>query len=174
MDLSKLFEMQKVLDERIVKEKGHEGQNLLPKKFLALRIELAEFSNELPEEFKFWSNKKNDYEKALEEYVDCLHFILSIGLEIGVDVSSLEKSTSEEFGCVSKSGEHQINDVFQHIGDVEFNVRLGKIQGTIDEYTDLFLRFLLLGTRFGFSWEEIEESYYEKNAENHWRQEVGY
>lgn len=39
MNLEKLFEMQRVLDERIIKEKGLEGQNLLPQKILALQVE---------------------------------------------------------------------------------------------------------------------------------------
>ncbi|MBE2947115.1 dUTPase, partial [Anoxybacillus flavithermus] len=45
MDLSKLFEMQRELDERIVREKGLDGQNLLPNKVLALQVELAELAN---------------------------------------------------------------------------------------------------------------------------------
>ena len=79
MNLQKLFEAQKKLDDHIRKEKGLEGQDLLDKKILALQVELSELANELPEVFKFWSNKKNNYKKALEEYCDCLHFILSIG-----------------------------------------------------------------------------------------------
>ncbi|MEK3888088.1 dUTPase [Bacillus sp. FSL K6-3431] len=81
-----MFETQKVLDDRIVKEKGLEGQDLLDKKILALQVELGEMANELPVVFKFWSNKKNDYDKALKEYVDCLHFILSFGNSIDLEV----------------------------------------------------------------------------------------
>lgn len=173
MDLTKLFEMQKVLDERIVKEKGLEGQSLLPKKFLALRTELGEFANELPEVFKFWSNKKNDYKKALVEYVDCLHFILSIGLEIGVSVEKLEVAT-REFGSVVKDGAHQINDVFLNISDVGINIQLNRLDAALSEYEDLFLRFLLLGTEFGFDWEQVEDGYYAKNTINHSRQENNY
>ncbi|MEK4403477.1 dUTP diphosphatase [Sporosarcina sp. FSL K6-6792] len=173
MNLTKLFEMQKVLDERIVRDKGLEGQNLLPEKFLALRTELGEFANELPQTFKFWSNKKNDYEKALVEYVDCLHFILSIGLELQVSIEYLEVAT-REFGCVARTGVQMINNVFTHVNDVELNVLFNRHSAALDEYTDLFLRFLLLGTHFGFEWERIEESYYAKNATNHERQEVGY
>ncbi len=36
MNLEKMFEMQKALDERIIKEKGLEGQDLLPNLILAL------------------------------------------------------------------------------------------------------------------------------------------
>lgn len=170
MNLIKLFETQKVLDDRIVKEKGLEGQYLLPEKFLALRVELGEFSNELPEEFKFWSSKKNNYEKALVEYVDCLHFVLSIGLEVGVDVNGLEKALGEEYG----SARCEINDVFLNISDLEINIRLNRSEGVLSEYEDLFMRFLLAGSRYGFAWEQIKSAYYEKNSENHERQNNGY
>src|SRR5699024_6894313 len=85
MNLQPLFETQPKLDKRIVEQKELEEQDLLDKKILALQVELGELANELPEVFKFWSNKKNNYKKALEEYCDCLHFILSIGLEHNFD-----------------------------------------------------------------------------------------
>ncbi|MGQ8924303.1 dUTP diphosphatase, partial [Bacillus halotolerans] len=98
MNLQKMFEMQKALDERIIKEKGLEGQDLLPNLILALQVELAECANEW-RGFKHWSNDREpriclidkkgqtakEYYKnpLLEEYVDCLHFILSIGNRLG-------------------------------------------------------------------------------------------
>ena len=67
MNLSKLFKIQKQLDDRIVKEKKLEGQNLLNKKILALQVELGELANEW-RGFKFWSNdqepKRNKREKC--------------------------------------------------------------------------------------------------------------
>src|SRR5579875_595315 len=111
MNLTKLFEIQRALDDRIVKEKGLAGKDLVPMKLLALQVELGELANEW-RGFKFWSEDQEPrlsnpncdlcegsgvYEKVtdmpdypevltcvcasplLEEYVDCLHFILSIG-----------------------------------------------------------------------------------------------
>src|SRR5690625_6116245 len=109
MNLQKLFKIQADLDKRIVENKGLQDQDLLGKKVLALQVELGELANEW-RGFKF--RKENPetryesteiyvhgYERAgqnvrasieeykrtpvLEEYVDCLHFILSIGLETG-------------------------------------------------------------------------------------------
>ncbi|HFK2719144.1 TPA: dUTP diphosphatase, partial [Escherichia coli] len=75
--------MQRVLDDHIEQEHPRvEGEDRLTKKILSLHIEIGEMANELPEIFKFWSNKKNDYDKALKEYVDGLHFLLSIGNEL--------------------------------------------------------------------------------------------
>src|SRR5690606_3046979 len=104
MNLAKLFEMQRFLDEHINKEKGLEGQHLLDKKILALHVELGGLAQNW-RGFKFWSEDQEPrYETVeiyvhgydgpgqdtrasiqeyqaqpiLEEYVDCLHFILSI------------------------------------------------------------------------------------------------
>ena len=57
MNLQKMFEMQKALDDRIIKEKGLEGQDLLPNLILALQVELAECANEW-RGFKHWSNDR--------------------------------------------------------------------------------------------------------------------
>src|SRR5690625_7839564 len=78
MNLNKLFPLQKQLDEHILKEKGLHGQNLLDKKAVAILTELGEVLNEL-QIWKFW--KENNYprkKKMLEEYVDNIHFIISI------------------------------------------------------------------------------------------------
>src|SRR5690606_21727353 len=96
MNLYKLFKIQAKLDEKIVKEKGLEGQDLLDKKILALQVELGELAN-CWRGFKYWSNDQEPITKIdignsqysivnplLEEYVDCLHFILSIGNDIGI------------------------------------------------------------------------------------------
>src|SRR5699024_7096575 len=120
MDLNKLFKIQAKLDDRIVKEHGLEGQDLLNKKILALQVELGELAQNW-RGFKFWkvnpkpitklehmcpacgatgiitdepepeeccecdgTGKLGESNPLLEEYVDCLHFILSIGLELQI------------------------------------------------------------------------------------------
>src|SRR6185312_3767022 len=101
MNLIKLFETQSKLDARIVEEKSLQGRDMLPEKILALLVELGELANEW-RGFKFWSNKQspairpsNPIEHGnpmLEEYVDCLHFILSIGLELHPKIMHMEWS----------------------------------------------------------------------------------
>ncbi len=55
------------------------------KKMLALLVEIGELANET-RCFKYWSNKPaSEREVILEEYVDGLHFILSIGIDLGID-----------------------------------------------------------------------------------------
>ena len=104
----------------------------------------------------------------LEEYVDCLHFILSIGLEIGF--------TEEPTGIIREYDViHQFNKMFYMVGDFyNFYIRYGKGCGLYDTFDDLFGYFLGLGEMLGFKWEEIEEAYLQKNQENFKRQEEGY
>ena len=84
MNVKKLSEMQKVLDERIVKEHGLEGKDLEENKILALLVEVNELANET-RCFKHWSTKGPSEESVLfEEYVDSLHFFLSIANDISM------------------------------------------------------------------------------------------
>lgn len=159
MNLSQLFQMQKVLDERIVKEHELEGQALLQNKVLALRVEIGELANET-RCFKYWSKKSASERKIiLEEYVDGLHFILSIGLELGVD-KSLETLDIKPFFC-DKIAE-QFNKLFILEWNFKFDYEFG---------LDLFIA---LGEMLGFTWGEIEAAYLKKNKINHKRQDENY
>lgn len=207
MNLSKLFETQKILDDRIVKEKGLEGQDLLDKKILALQVELGELANE-HRSFKFWSEDQEPrtvepiYKECnacygsgyiehkngistedcalceadgkfhignknplLEEYVDCLHFILSIGLELGAD-EHLEGNN-----CRSYMEETNITDLLRNLFTIDWDVL---DDDGFFEYFDGFEYFMTLGKELGFTLEQIEQAYFEKNKINHERQESGY
>lgn len=160
MNKTKLFDVQRLLDIEI--EKNHPvlpGENRLRKKILATLTEVSECANEFPEVFKFWSNKKNDYKNGLVELVDILHFLLSIGNEPGkgiVHVESLKKS-SDIADCM-------IDMCFQ-ISCIEF---------VEDAYTNALSRYFELTELLGFSWQEVEKAYLEKNKINYQRQENGY
>lgn len=191
MNLSKLFETQRVLDERIELEHPLvDGEDRLAKKILALQVELGELANEW-RGFKFWSNDQEpsverecqgcggsgeaffvgDCEecrgtgttnKLLEEYVDCLHFILSIGLE---DAGFCVYNWHYE-PLVNVKGDviAQFYSLFKSI--IDFSE-----EDTLELTIELFLG---LGDVLGFTWEQIENAYYSKNAINHTRQETGY
>lgn len=166
MNLQKLFEIQRILDEKIVKEKGLEGQDLLDKKVLALRVELFELLNELPEEFKFWSNKENNLERALEELIDSLHFILSIGNELGV---SERIHVSKMYGMTKTKHVHEMisrldEDAISLVDSHTYYKKSGKRYFDIGCYFNIVNRFFALTEMLGFTWEQIEQGYYEKNA----------
>lgn len=161
MNLDKLFKLQHNLDERILKEHNLHEESLCSKKILALQVEISELANET-RCFKFWSTKKaSEKEVILEEYVDCLHFILSIGLEkdfhnIDICIKNLHCDLCEQF-----------MNFFINITDFIICASKGN-------YLTLFQNFLSLGLTLGFTEEDIENAYYKKNNVNHQRQDEGY
>src|SRR5690625_4057324 len=90
MDWQELFTMQRQLDQYI--EENNEiptDQNLFEDKYLALLVEIGELANET-RSFKFCSTKPPSADEViLEEYVDGIHFILSLGIEKGLEYSGL-------------------------------------------------------------------------------------
>ncbi|MFP3722121.1 dUTP diphosphatase [Niallia circulans] len=184
MNLQKLFDTQKVLRDRI----GYEGEDRFEKLILALLVEIGECANEW-RGFKFWSKDQEPrtsmntcnhcnrlgrkactgcYGKLyknplLEEYVDGLHFILELGIE-------LEFVDFHLIGKINRPS----NEIIEMFTDVYGDVLL--IQKTKNKvhYSILFEEYLLLGELLGFTWEEIETAYFEKNKVNHERQNTGY
>lgn len=166
MNLSKLFEMQAELDEHIINtHKDLVGQRLIDKKILALLVELGELANEW-RGFKFWSNKApSARETILEEYVDCLHFLLSISLEKGYGEEEWNLSIVE--GLKMNTIGEQFLMLFNKIGDYN------SIQNK-NNFAWICPLFIGLGEMLGFTHEQIEQAYLEKNTINHQRQESGY
>lgn len=153
MNLQKLFELQQALNDRIVAEHNLKGDSLLPKQLLALHVELGELANET-NCFKYWSNKgPSDKSIILEEYVDCLHFILTIGLNKkynDVEISS----TPSEYNLID-----QFLNLYIDVNDL-------LIASSKDHYITLFEDFLSLGVTLGFSENDIEEAYLIKNSKH--------
>lgn len=177
MDLKKLFEIQAGLDLHISKEHPvKEGENRLAKKILALQVELGECANEW-RGFKFWSNdqkpKLNGFRATnlgivetkplLEEYVDCLHFILSIGLDLDVSVNIGWDDICHY--------DNDITSIFLNLNNRILELRHWEND---ESWVDLFEEFYILGKMLGFTWEQIEAGYLEKNRINHERQVTGY
>ena len=163
MNLPKLFEMQKALDQFIEQENNIMKENLLSRKLLALLVELGELANET-RCFKFWSKKgPSDKETILEEYVDGVHFLLSIGLELGFDtVVQIKETTSS-----SEDLTNQFLAVYEAFYDLKKEKSLPSYQRAWEEY-------ILLANMLGFSAEEMERAYIEKNEVNYKRQREGY
>lgn len=163
MNLQNLFVMQEKLDHHIMEEHNLYGKTLFSEKLLALQVEIAELANET-RCFKFWSNKgPSSKETILEEYVDCLHFILTIGLE--------KNYTDTTFTIPKESVDADITEQFLNLY-IDINDFI--ICSSKDHYETLFEDFLLLGSSLSFSEKEIENAYYRKNTINHNRQVIGY
>lgn len=174
MDLTKFFELQKELDAHIESEHPREpGEDRLSKKILALQVEIGELAQEW-RGFKFWSSDQEprnhfrqgldggkDISALLEEYVDCLHFILSIGLEKGL---------STEYKYFAALYEDDVQGLF-----IQMMSNADVLQ-TSDHrfYVMMVDRLIALGGKLGFTWGQIEQAYFTKNATNHERQVNGY
>lgn len=178
MNIAKMFQMKQILRDRI----GYKKNDRFDKLILALLVELGELANEW-RGFKFWSSNqkprtkavrvpsmmeedKEYYNPMLEEFVDGLHFILEIGLEIGINdfqpkklISCQKKVTSMDFSCI-----------YYLVSQLDLTV----LWVDKSNYHRLFNNYLHLGEKLGFSWEQIEQAYMDKNAVNHQRQEQGY
>lgn len=194
MNLTKLFETQAKLDEHIMQEHPElRGQNNLDWKLLALQVELGECANEW-RGFKKWSKDqeprtevltdnpdKTDKNKPwlmrnllLEEYVDCLHFILSIGLELGAN----NWMNLSDYPMVNVSGDITLQFLDVHSKTLKVVEEIIRMELEPKEIRNLFTKafesFLQLGAKLGFSWEQVEEAYNAKNKVNHERQNAGY
>ncbi|AOY75229.1 dUTP diphosphatase [Clostridium formicaceticum] len=161
MDMQQLFAIQKQLDETILKNHQLYNKNLVPAKILALEVELGELANET-RCFKFWSKKVSSPKAVvLEEFVDGLHFLLSIGLDKNFPVREFQIGTNDY------DLSQQFQEVFKRSAD--FYQSLSQ-----EDYIRLFEEFLTLGKKLDFTFEEIKEAYLAKNQINHQRQAEGY
>ncbi|MBM7869320.1 dimeric dUTPase (all-alpha-NTP-PPase superfamily) [Clostridium pascui] len=90
--LSELYELQNELDKYILEKKNKQlmPKQLLTDTLLALQVEVSELANET-RCFKHWSNKgPSSKDVILEEYVDILHFFLSVGNQLGFSAKEIE------------------------------------------------------------------------------------
>ncbi len=163
MNLTHLFEMQQQLDERIEREHGLEEESLFERKVLALFVELGELANET-RCFKFWSRKPaSSKDVVLEEYVDGIHFILSLGIEKNLHLESY----NIEFPTDKRELVSEFMKIYAVVHDFSENPKR-------ETYHKLVLAYLTLGQALEFTFEEIEQAYLQKNNINHERQNRGY
>lgn len=180
--MKELFTMQQELDGYIETEHPREvDRNRLGEKVLALQIEIAECGNEW-RGFKYWSNDQKPrtnvmvYERhgegpvyrnyLLEEFVDCLHFTLSIGIELNMlDVPKWWVSNNVNVFKLPSVLE-QFSRLIVNAGDL--------LNWGLYRYDSFVYLLLGLGEMLGFTEAEIVGAYKTKHAENIRRQENGY
>jgi dimeric dUTPase (all-alpha-NTP-PPase superfamily) len=164
VNIQRLFSMQNDLNSRIVKEHRLNNEDLYHKRRLAFLVELGELANET-RCFKYWSTKSSSPKNVIaEEYVDGLHFVLSIGLDLGLT----DIKIPEEIKLQTKMDNIEVTDIFLSL------YQSGSKKLNLYEFRDFFEDFMGLGVKLGFSYEEIEKAYLEKNMVNHERQNSGY
>ncbi|ARK20563.1 dUTPase [Sporosarcina sp. P26b] len=161
MKLHQLFEMQRALDTYI--QKNHQTDETFTERGLALVVELSELANET-RCFKFWSTKgpsANDV--ILEEYVDSIHFLLSLGIEKNFD--GLEEWPAGE------STDQNLTQLFIQTGRSIYTF-LDSL--TFEDYKNIWVNYGALANTLGFTEDQIIQAYIDKNEENYARQRSGY
>lgn len=161
MKLMTMFKMQRELDAYIEKKK-FVTDDVFNEKGLALLVELAELANET-RCFKFWSTKgPSEREVILEEYVDSIHFLMSIGIEKGLD-------TLEEWPIGEVDG--NLTEVFLQTVHV---IHKFIAKNDMESYKSIWIHYGAIAKSLEFSYNEIMKAYIDKNEENYKRQQTGY
>ena len=160
-DLTDLYIKQKELDVEIAKNHNITYESTRNKRTLALLVELGEFAN-TTRTFKFWSNKGME-EKAvvLDEFADGLHFLLSLGLDKGYVIDTVEVEDDD----------NSLTDTLLKTYDLVS--KYYKVQ-SLDAYLMMFMSYLRCLFKINMTWEDAKNAYYIKLKENHVRQETNY
>ena len=163
MNTITLFKMQKALDSHIESQHGLEHENLFDRKVLALLVEIGELANET-RCFKFWSVKSSSgTDIILEEFVDGIHFILSLGIECGYqDIESVTPNRNPK------------TDTSNQFLSIYESVQKFRNSRQKDDYVQLFESYMELALLLGLNEEQIEQAYIKKNEVNYDRQRKGY
>ena len=125
---------------------------------IALFVELGELMNEFPTKFKHWkSSAKDDREKGLEEYVDCLHFALSL-TNYSMNRGKWKVNESWEY----EAHNHNVLSLFD------------ELNGCVTYIKEPLSFLFAIGNKLGFTWDEIYHDYTKKNEINYQRLRSGY
>lgn len=161
MDLTKIIQLQKELDNSIHHKHQVTYEQTFAHRKLALLVELGELANEV-RSFKYWSLKPaSDDTIILEEFVDCLHFTISLGLSMNIDFDSIDVNI---ISC------NDVNLLF-----IDAFKAVSMLESTdIVSFENMFIHIISLITGLGFNYDQVLNSYLTKNIENHRRQNNNY
>ena len=160
--LKELYDAQKALDETIAQNHGVSYATTRPRRTLALLVELGEFAN-TTRCFKYWSNKgMEEKDVVLDEYADGMHFLLSLGIDIGIDVSNIFEIEVEN------------NDLTAQILKCYKLTNMFLEDANTNNYLSLFNSYLAIIPLLGYSANEVVEAYFKKLGTNYVRQQTNY
>lgn len=162
--MKELFEAQQDLDELIYRTKKVAPMEIRDELYLSLLVEVGELANET-RCFKYWSNKgPSPKELILEEFADCMHFTLSIGLreEFAPDMIRTH---------IHSRREGELPFLFNAL---YFSITRLYENPTFAKYVSVWDYLMTIGRRLGFTTSDVCWAYTEKNDKNLRRQESGY
>lgn len=159
--LDDCFFLQARLDEEIASNHHVDYESTFSRRVLALLVELGEFANET-RCFKYWSYKDpSAKEIILDEYADGLHFLLSLGVMMGVS------QYTHHFVVREKDLTEAILKVYQDVVELKENF-------DPEHYAKAFADYLNIIPLFDYSSDEVLSAYKAKCKTNHVRQKTHY
>lgn len=160
MNINPLFQKQKELDEYIYKKNGVTAEEIYDKKIVAFLAELFELANEL-QFFKYWKDDiVIDRQRAIEEYIDVIHFTISIANAVGVHEHKYIDTKPRD-----------LNKLFLGITNLATVISVSKSK---DHVKSLINNVIALGYQLGLNEEIVLAEYNKKNELNYARQESSY
>ena len=160
MEFKELFKMQSELDN-FIETTQNINRDVFKEKGLALMIELAELANET-RCFKFWSTKgPSEREVILEEFVDSIHFLLSLGNAKGLSLDAWPEVKAKE----------DLTNCFLRTQEAILTFLQNPAKNS---YEEVWQYYGVLAYNLDFTLEDIIQAYFAKNEKNYERQRTGY
>ena len=160
MNLNSLFEKQKELDEYIYEKNNVIAKEVFERKIVALLVELGELANEL-QFFKYWKENINiDGQRAIEEYIDVIHFAIGLAVDLGIDEHKYTETKPRD-----------LNKLFIGITNLATVLSTSKEK---EHAKTLLNNIIALGYQLGLDEQTVIGAYNKKNEVNYRRQINGY
>ena len=160
-DLAKILSVQEETEGKFRKKLGLENTVLFDNIIVAFKVELGEFLN-VTEMHKYWKENKRLYDRKdlIDEFCDCLAFLINIGLEKGWHRFTNKIHLDLDNGFYDL--DHIISDLF--------NNDLHSSGQWVNALHDLFR----LGFECGLELKDIEEGFELVTLKNNRRIKGGY
>lgn len=152
MDLNKFFSHQQKLNKTLIIDKNLNTYKVTARKNLTLQVKLNDLANET-KCFVYWQHKDTKIckETVLTKYIDCLSYILTIGLD---------RNYSELKSVLVKPNDYCLCDQFLNLL-IDVNDLI--ISPSLDHYNTLLEDYVSLGISLGFSIDLITERFLNKD-----------
>ncbi|WP_374696621.1 dUTP diphosphatase [Spiroplasma endosymbiont of Polydrusus formosus] len=156
---------QEKLDQHILTKFNLNDKETFNKRILAFLVELSEFINE-QRDFKYWSVKPASAKDILlEEYIDGIHFLISIGSSLKVDFKNYQYHNED------KNKDLSLTELYLEC----FAICAELIKNQTPEiYFKVLNQYFIIFEQLKFTEDDLITAYIKKNKINFARQENNY